>query len=112
MNRIILQGLNKRLDALKGRWIEELPNVLWSFRTTPNERTGESPFNLCFGTKAVIPVEIGTSSSRIDFWDESSNNHKTAENLNLLENVRAIAAEKEMHHKSLRAKYHDKKSSY
>lgn len=108
-NRIILQGLKKRLDASKGRWIEELPNVLWSFRTTLNERTGESPFNLCFGTEAVIPVEIGASSSRMDFWDESSNNQKIAKNLNLLENVRAIAAKKEMHHKFLRAKYHDKR---
>lgn len=27
-NRTILQGLKKRLDTFKGKWLEELPNVL------------------------------------------------------------------------------------
>ena len=34
-NKTILNGLKKRLDEAKGRWAEELPNVLWAYRTTP-----------------------------------------------------------------------------
>ena len=34
INKTILNGLNKRLDGVKGRWAEELPNVLWAYRTT------------------------------------------------------------------------------
>ena len=28
INKTILNGLKKRLDGVKGRWVEELPNVL------------------------------------------------------------------------------------
>nr|XP_023893256.1 uncharacterized protein LOC112005238 [Quercus suber] len=34
-NKTIVNGLKKRLDSEKGRWVEELPNVLWAYRTTP-----------------------------------------------------------------------------
>ena len=30
VNKTILNGLKKRLDGAKGRWAEELPNVLWA----------------------------------------------------------------------------------
>ncbi|KAK3037084.1 hypothetical protein RJ639_029926 [Escallonia herrerae] len=50
MNRSILQGLKKKLDEAKGAWVDELPNVLWEYRTTPHSVTGETPFLLCYGT--------------------------------------------------------------
>ena len=34
-NKVIVNGLKKRLDDAKGRWVEELPHVLWAYRTTP-----------------------------------------------------------------------------
>lgn len=34
-NKSILNGLKKRLDALEGKWTEELQNILWVVRTTP-----------------------------------------------------------------------------
>lgn len=58
-NEILLWGLEKRLDGAKRRWAEELPNVLWAYRTTHRSSTGESPFKLAYGTEAIIPVEIG-----------------------------------------------------
>ena len=33
-NKVIVNGLKKRLDDAKGRWVEELPHVLWAYRTT------------------------------------------------------------------------------
>lgn len=30
INQVILQGLKTGFDAAKGRWVEELPSVLWS----------------------------------------------------------------------------------
>ena len=30
VNKTILNGLRRRLDGAKGRWAEELPNVLWA----------------------------------------------------------------------------------
>ncbi|KAK2999168.1 hypothetical protein RJ639_022612 [Escallonia herrerae] len=50
INRSILQGLKKKLDEAKGAWVDELPKVLWAYRTTPHSVTGETPFLLCYGT--------------------------------------------------------------
>ncbi|XP_039804824.1 uncharacterized protein LOC120669070 [Panicum virgatum] len=61
-NGLILQGLKPRIfDMLKkfaGRWVEELPAVLWSLRTTPNRLTGLTPFFLTYGSKAVLPSDL------------------------------------------------------
>ncbi|RDX76937.1 Pol polyprotein, partial [Mucuna pruriens] len=35
-NKVILRGLRRRLEEAKGRWAEELPQVLWSYHTTPH----------------------------------------------------------------------------
>ena len=32
---IIVSGLKKRLDDAKGKWVEELPHVLWMYQTMP-----------------------------------------------------------------------------
>ena len=31
-----MNGLKKRLDDVKGKWVDELPHVLWTYRTTPH----------------------------------------------------------------------------
>ena len=36
VNKVIVNGLKKRLDDAKGRWVEELSHVLWTYRTTPH----------------------------------------------------------------------------
>ncbi|XP_024016369.1 uncharacterized protein LOC112089848 [Eutrema salsugineum] len=54
----ILDGLKKRLDAKKGRWLDKLEGVLWLHRTTPRLTTGETPFALVYGTECVIPPEV------------------------------------------------------
>ncbi|XP_025607852.1 uncharacterized protein [Arachis hypogaea] len=64
-NKIILLGLKKRLDSKKGAWADELASVLWSYRTTEQSSTKETPFRLTYGTDAVIPVEIGEPSPRL-----------------------------------------------
>ena len=57
-NKVILDGIKKRLEAAKEKWVEELPDVLWTYRTTPRRSTGESPFAMAYGTEAVIPLLI------------------------------------------------------
>ena len=57
-NKTVLDGIKKRLEDAKGRWVKELPNVLWTFRTTPRRSMGETPFSLAYGSEAVIPLEI------------------------------------------------------
>nr|XP_051211045.1 uncharacterized protein LOC127328491 [Lolium perenne] len=49
-NGLILAGIRPRLveplERPTGYWIEELPSVLWSLRTTPNRSVGFTPFFL------------------------------------------------------------------
>ncbi|XP_016206900.1 uncharacterized protein K02A2.6-like [Arachis ipaensis] len=44
-NKVILLGLKKRLDSKKGAWADELASVLWSYRTTEQSSTGETPLS-------------------------------------------------------------------
>nr|XP_025703715.1 uncharacterized protein LOC112805563 [Arachis hypogaea] len=64
-NKIILLGMKKRLDNKKGAWADELASVLWSYRTTEQSSTKETPFRLTYGLDAVIPVEIGEPSPQL-----------------------------------------------
>ena len=64
-NKTIVNGPKKRLENAKGKWAEELPNVLWAHQTTPRRSIGENPFSMTYGTKVVILVEIDLPSMRI-----------------------------------------------
>ena len=69
----MLKIIKARLVGAKGAWPEELPGVLWAYKTIAQTPTGETPFNLTYGTKAVIPVEVGITSLKREFFDEQSN---------------------------------------
>ena len=69
-NRTLLRLIKSRLVGAKGAWLEDLPNVLWAYRTTTRTPTKETPFNLTYGTEAVIPVEVGLTSLRREFFDK------------------------------------------
>ena len=59
--------------GVKGAWPKELPSVLWAYRTTTRSPTGETPFNLTYGTEVVILVEIGLTNISTEFFNEHSN---------------------------------------
>ena len=70
-----MSGFKKRLDDAKGRSVEELPHVLWTYRTTPRRSIGETPFSMTYGVETVIPLETGfptlkTSSFYLSSIDE------------------------------------------
>lgn len=44
INKVIVDGLKKRLDEAKGKWMDELPHVLWAYRTTLRRSMSETPF--------------------------------------------------------------------
>ena len=59
-------ALKTKLEDLKGKLVEYLPEVLWACTTTRKSATQETPFALAFGTEAVAPVEVGLKSPRIE----------------------------------------------
>ena len=73
INKVIVNGLKKRLDVAKGKWVDELPHVLWTYRTTPRRSTGETPFSMTYGSEVVIPLESGFSTLRTSLFDPNNN---------------------------------------
>ncbi|XP_075097888.1 uncharacterized protein LOC142175207 [Nicotiana tabacum] len=84
-NKIIIQNLKKKLEDAKGKWPNELPRVLWAYRTTTKPSTGEIPFSLIYVSEALIPVEVGEPTLRISRANEKSNIKALLVKLDLLE---------------------------
>ncbi|XP_071742632.1 uncharacterized protein [Rutidosis leptorrhynchoides] len=106
-NRDIVARIKARLGHGHIGWVDELPKVLWAHRTMPKASTGETSFSLVYGSEAVVPVEIGVPTFRIQNFDEESNSEALRENLNLLEERRLSAAVKEANNKQKIAKYYN-----
>ena len=87
----MLKIIKTRLEGAKGIWPEELPSILWAYRTTARTPTGETPFRLSYGSKAVIPAEIGLTSYRVHNHDEGRNDEAIHLQLDLVDEVRATA---------------------
>ena len=83
-----MNGLKKRLDDAKGRWVEELLHVLWAYRTTPRKSTRETPFSMTYGAEAVIPLENGFPTMRSSAFTSDGNNELLKRNLDLIEERR------------------------
>ena len=88
-NKVILNGLRKRLESAKGAWSDNLYQVLWSYRTTPQTTTGETHFRLVYGN-AIIPVEIGEPSWRV-MYTPPNNDALLREELDFVDEVRELA---------------------
>ena len=83
--RTLKTTLKTKLEGLKGKWVEYIPEVLWAYRTTRKPATQETSFALAFGTEVVAPVEVGLKSPRIEFTDPELNDESLCSNLDLLE---------------------------
>ena len=87
-NKVIVNRLKKRLDGAKGRWAEELSNILWAYRTTPRRFTRETPFSLTYGTEVVISAEVNLCSAGVVGFVPTQNDRLLVECLDLLEEYR------------------------
>ena len=83
-----MNGLKKRLDDAKGRWVEELSHVLWMYRTTPRKSTGETPFSMTYEAKTVIPLETSFPTLKTSSFSPSSNNELLEKSLDLIDERR------------------------
>ena len=91
VNKVIVNGLKRRLDDVKGRWVEELPHVLWKYRITPRWLTGETPFSMTYRAEAVIPLETKFLTLRMSTFTPSNNDELFGKNLDLIEERREKA---------------------
>ena len=85
VNKVIVNGVNKRLDDAKGKWVEELSHVLWTYWTTPRRSIGETPFSMTYGVKAIFPHESGFPMLRTSSFTPSNNDWLLGKSLDLIE---------------------------
>ena len=71
--------------------MEDLPHVLWAYRTTPQRSTGETPFSMTYGAEAVILLETGFLMLRTDAFTLDGNDKLLGKILDLIKERRESA---------------------
>jgi len=97
------------LTRSAGCWIEELPAVLWSLRTTPNRSTGYTPFFLVYGSEAIIPTDIEFDSPRVSLYTEKDAKEAREDGVDLLEEARELALSRTAIYQQKLRHYHSKR---
>ena len=108
-NKVILRGVKTQLEGAKGSWIDELPRILWSTRTTVKEATSHTPFTLVYGSEAVLPVEVGIPYLRITFYDHDKNEEEKLVDLDLFPETRGNVLLKFIVYKQKITRYFNKR---
>ena len=71
---MILDALKKRLyqkeEKHLGRWLKELPVVVWGLHTQASRDTGVSPYFLVYSSEAILPADIAFRAPRVENYDE------------------------------------------
>jgi hypothetical protein len=109
-NSLICNGIKKRLlaplEKAKHAWVDELPSVLWSLRTTPNAATQKMPFFLVHGTEAMLPVEITHEAPRIMAYDETTSTEALQDDVDALKEARDVALARATQYQQNLQNYH------
>jgi len=65
-NRVIFSAIAKTLFNLrKGKWVEELPKVVWSHNTKASRTTSFTLFKLLYDEEGMLPEEARHQSLRV-----------------------------------------------
>ncbi|XP_058202951.1 uncharacterized protein LOC131317412 [Rhododendron vialii] len=87
-NKTVCVGIKRQLNFKKGKWAEELPRVLWAYRSTPRRSTGQTPFSMAFNMEAVIPLESRFPTLRTQTFDPKTNDEAVEQELILAKEKR------------------------
>ncbi|XP_075633452.1 uncharacterized protein LOC142605893 [Castanea sativa] len=109
MNQSLLKIINTWLEGAKGIWPDELPIVLWAYKTTTRTPTGETPFRLAYGSEALILAKVGLISYHVENYDESKNDEALRLQLDFVDEVRAAAAQRLARYQDMMAKHYNSK---
>ena len=103
----MLKIIKTQLEGAKGIWLDELPSVLWAYQTTARTPTGETLFRLAYGSEAIIPVEVGLTSYRVENYDEDKNEEAMRLQLDIVDEVRATTEQRMARYQNLMAKHYN-----
>src|SRR3954470_22924523 len=112
-NGLIGAGIKKRLmsslEHKAGNWTKELPSVLWSLRTTPNNSTGYTPFFMVHGAEAVLPAEVRHKAPRFIAYSKAESTDALEDVVDTLEEAGDIAASRSAVYQQNIRNYHSRR---
>ena len=103
----MLKIIKTRLEGAKSIWPEELPSILWAYRTTARTPTEETPFRITYRNEAVIPAKVRLTGYRVHNHDESRNDEAIRLQLDLVDEVRAAAEQRLVRYQDRMAKHYN-----
>jgi hypothetical protein len=113
-NGLILDGLKKRLGAndenrkKDGKWIDEISSVVWGLHTQPSKATGQSPFFLVYGSKAILLAYVMWKSPQQEMFEEGKTDTTRHLELDSAEKIRCnILFQSALYLQGVR-RYHDR----
>jgi ribonuclease HI len=107
-NGIIMTGIMKLIfNQPRGKWPDELVNVVWSHNTSISRSTGFTPFKLLFGDEAITPEEAKAGSIKTVASAEDEANYSVAKDT--IEGIRLQAVENINKYQAETIKWHDRK---
>lgn len=112
-NDMILQGIKPRIfDRLQKygrRWLQELPAVIWSLRTTRSRATGFTPFYMVYGSEAVLPTDLEYGSSRVEMFDQKKAETFLEDAIDQIDEAREAALLHSAKYQQALHRYHDRR---
>ena len=111
INGLIIDGLKKRIfDSTSkkgGKWLAEVPMVIWELRTQPSKATGQTPFFLVYGSEAILPTDIIWKSPRLEMYDLAEADGSRQLELDSLDEMRCNALLRSTRYLQNMRRYHD-----
>ena len=108
-NRSLLKMIKTWLEGAKGMWPEELPSILWAYRTTMRITTGETPFQMTFSIETVVPVELGLKTFWTNHYDNEKNEEQLCLNLEFMDEVWERVEKRMKNYQEKMARYYNTK---
>jgi hypothetical protein len=112
-NGVILEALGKKVfdknEKFAGKWIRELPYVVWSLRTQPSRLLhGNTPFFMAYGSEAVLPVDLKFEAPRLVFESIAEAEATRLEDIDVLEEEQLNTVIQSARYQQTLRCYHDK----
>jgi transposase InsO family protein len=110
---MILEALRKKVfdknEKFAGKWIRELPYVVWSLRTQPSRALhGNTPFFMVYGSEAVLPADLKFGAPRLIFENIAEAKATRLEDVDVLEEERLNTMIQSARYQQTLRRYHDK----
>ena len=106
-NWSFLKIIKTWLEGVKGIWSDELPSVLWAYRTTARTPTRETPFRLAYGSDAIILAEVGLTRFWVENYDEDKNEEAMRLQLDLVDEVQMTVEKRMVRYQNLMVKHYN-----